>query len=140
MARNKFFIYQCKQINGTSERIFKLPSFWNYEMIGIALAALEYNVPQIEVENDGTSFIFDSWNRIYQCGLEFQELEDTNIIVTLMMNEEYKKFECKKIGEDTANSNITKKLPIIVSCNDLKDYEKVLRCNYTPYKEYFCNE
>ena len=143
MARNKFVIYQCKEINNfkKSERIFKLPSFWIYETIGIALASLEESVSKMEIENDCVSILFDWRNQIYGGGLEFQELEDTSITVTLIMNDGKEKiFECQKIGEDTAKSNITKKLPIIVSCNDVQDYEKVLRSNYTPYKEYFYHE
>ena len=143
MARNKFVIYQCKEINNLkkSERIFKLPAFWIYETIGIALASLEESVSKMKIENDCVSILYDWRHQIYGGGLEFQELADTSIVVTLIMsNGKEKIFECQKIGEDTANSNITKKLPIILSCNDVQDYEKVLRSNYTPYKEYFYHE
>ena len=61
MSRNKFVIYQCKEINNLkkSERIFKLPSFWIYETIGIALASLEESVSKMEIENDCVSILFD---------------------------------------------------------------------------------
>ena len=138
MPRNQFYIYQCKDKNLKSERIIKLPSFWAYETIAVALASFEFDVKGVYIKNDGMGYYSDCNNKIYG-GLSFAELEDTNITIELIFRDGNKKiFECKKIGIDIAKSNITKKLPVVVSCNDVKEPEKAMRL-YTIYYDYFFN-
>ena len=142
MAKNEYVIYQCigKDKNGNRlERIFKLPSFWGCELISVALTTLSKDsISKIEIENNGFGYCFDLSNKTSANGLEFRELEDTNIYVTLFdinLNSTY--FECKKMGVDIVKSTITRTTPIIVSCNDFENPEKEIKMFFNLNRESF---
>lgn len=122
MNRKEYYIYQCtaKRNDGSIiERIFKFPSFWNYELI---IAALHTTcdapglVTNITLINDGFEHIFRRYHLEINCGPAFCELENDEIKVILEYEDGIKTvFDCKKIGMEMAKNNITRKTPILVS-------------------------
>lgn len=141
MAKNEYVIYQCigKNKEGKKlERIFKLPSFWTYELLGIALATLSDDVIKIEVMNEGCGYTFGFYDKASSFGPEFRDLIDTDLEFTLYdINKNSTHFICKKIGSDNVKNNITRTTPIVISCNDIIDYEKRTRILFNLEREKF---
>ena len=139
MARNQYVIYQCisELKNNKLEAIIKLPSLWSYEKLAIALATLDNETTEIEILNEGIKDSFSINEKTYDGNLEFDELDDPTINVTLITEEKSTTFSCKKIGVDYSNNNITRTTPIVVSCNYNRYAEKDMLRKFNMTKELF---
>ena len=141
MAKNEYVIYQC--LGETSEgkkleRIFKLPSFWASELLGVALTTLSDNIVEITIINENAGYKFSFSEKTYGYGAELRDLEDSSLEFILKdINNKTIHFKCKKIGIDKVKNTITRTTPIIVSCNDVKDAENRVRMLFNIQKELF---
>lgn len=122
MNKKKYVIYQCisKRTDGTIiERIFKFPSFWDYEKIAIALVTTcdaPGIIEKIRIENDCSGYDISQHEKSYLGSVSFDELDSKNIDITIMYEDGYSLlFECTLIGEENVEKNITRLTPILVS-------------------------
>ena len=123
MSNKIFYIYQCiakRSDNTEIERIFKIPSFWNYELLSMALITTCDSpgiVKYIEIESEGTNFIIDEYENMSIIeGMPFEELFDKDMIIKLVYEDGITTaFNCKYIGCDMVEKRITRKTPILIS-------------------------
>lgn len=122
MNKKKYVIYQCisKRRDGTIiERIFKFPSFWDYEKIAIALVTTcdaPGIIKKIKIENDCVEYEISQYEKMYLSALSFDELDNPNITITIIYEDGYSLlFNCLKIGEENVEKNITRLTPLLVS-------------------------
>lgn len=141
MAKNNYYIYQCiaEKNDGTKlERIFKVASFWNCEMLAIGLVT-SCDEPD-EIKNftmwiDEDSFLVDDEeHKSYGTPYVFEELEQPNMSITINFKDGTSlKYMCRKIGEDTVKNRINRLTPVLVSLNG---YSRLTRKEYynTPWE------
>ena len=123
MSNKTFYIYQCiakRNDNTEIERIFKIPSFWNYELLSMALVTTCDSpgiIKNIEIESEGVTFIIDEYEHMSLIeGLPFEELFEKDMIIKLVYDDGIvTTFNCEYIGSDTGEKRITRKTPILVS-------------------------
>ena len=126
--KNRYVIYKCSAIRNDKTkiiRIIKIQSHFQAENLAIALIATsdsEETIKEIKFENDGYEDTFDHNNLIYD-GLSFDELEETNIKVTLVYEDGIKiQYDCVQIGEEITQNRITRTTPIIIEANGMSRF------------------
>ena len=118
-----FYIYECvaTRKDGTKiERVFKIPYFWSYETLAIALITTcdcPGIIESVYLDNNNHRYIFNDKYYIGKLShIRFKKLENKDINITINYEDNISTFFiCKKIGEEVSNKNIVRKTPILVS-------------------------
>ena len=158
--KNRYVIYNCIAVRSDKTkiiRIIKIQSHFQVEDLAIALITTSDSpgiIKEIEFENDGCGYTFDDSNPIYD-GISFDELEETNVKVTLVYEDNTKiKYSCVQVGEEITRNKITRTTPIILAAmgmsrfthaeyiiNHKKEVEKYKTLNLDPnYDGYYAAE
>lgn len=119
--KNRYVIYSCTAIRSDKTkiiRIIKIQSHFQIEDLAISLTITSDSpgiIKEIWVENDGCGYMFNYSNPIYD-GISFDELENTNIKVTLVYEDNTKlEYDCVLVGEEITKNRITRTTPIILA-------------------------
>ena len=135
MDKKAYYIYKClakRKDNTEIERVFKMPYFWSYETLAVALITTcdcSGLIESIYLDNNGLRYIFnDKYYKGKLSYLRFKKLEDKNINITINYEDNISiLFVCEKVGEELSNKNIVRKTPILVSS---KGYNRLTKEEY----------
>ena len=120
--KNRYVIYSCTAVRSDKTkiiRIIKIQSHFQVEDLAISLIVTSDSpgiIKEIKFENDGCGYTFDYSNLIYE-GLTFDDLEETNIKVTLVYKDNTEiQYDCVQVGEEVTRNKITRTTPYYSCC------------------------
>ena len=121
MKHNRYVIYNCTAVRSDKTkivRVIKIQSHFQVEDLAIALIATSDSpgyINEIMFENEGIGYSFNHCNPIHE-GISFDELDDTNLKVTLVYDDDTKiQYECVQVGEEITDKRITRTTPIMIA-------------------------
>ena len=129
MNKNTYYIYQCVSIRDDGskiERFFKMPSFWSFETLMVALVTTGDSpglITTTSIKSDYVKMNFLMGRMEWLSGYSFDANENSQIEVIINYNDGSKLiYNCTKIGIDVVEKRITRKTPIMLSATGFSRY------------------